>query len=515
MLLRIIILAVQEMHLDEVHFLRSKISQLESTTLKSTDVETSIHRDRNVAEKQLNSVVETVDCKQFISHAIVRVLTIHETIYNFSNKFVVELIKILQQEDEFAVRLKADKMMSIQKSDVKAWTLNSQEMIEYNESLYVSEDFSVREELLKRHHDNSLVRHFDADKISELLDHKYYWKSMIKNVKEYINTCDICQRVKMKRHLSYDKLRSLFQLTDSWKEITMNFITDLSSSKWKEIVYDLILMIVNYYTKMMHYLFTKKTLTVVKLVELFFKKIALKYKISSDIIINKDSLFISAFWSKICYHVKMKRWLSIVFHSQTDDQTEQQNQTLKHYLRVYCFKKQDDWAMLLLIVEFIYHQAKHASLSCNLFKVMYNYELIFDICIKNDAMKEEVSAAKEHVEMLKDVRNTLTQWWQHAIDAQTKYYNWKHKFKFFNVNNLVMLSAKNLKQKKSSKKLSNKMIEFFHIQEFINKQTYCLDLSIIYKVHSVFHVFLLKSYNCRLNDNSILDYFVLKLINDE
>ncbi len=120
MLLRIMILAVQEMHLDEVHFLRSKISQLESTTLKSTDVETSIHRDRNVAEKQLNSVVETVDCKQFISHAIVRVLTIHETIYNFSNKFVVELIKILQQEDEFAVRLKADKMMSIQKSDVKA-----------------------------------------------------------------------------------------------------------------------------------------------------------------------------------------------------------------------------------------------------------------------------------------------------------------------------------------------------------------------------------------------------------
>ncbi len=101
------------------------------------------------------------------------------------------------------------------------------------------------------------------------------------------------------------------------------------------------------------------------------------------------------------------------------------------------------------------------------------------------------------------------------IDAQTKYYNWKHKFKFFNVNNLIMLSAKNLKQKKSSKKLLNKMIELFHIQEFINKQTYCLDLSIIYKVHSVFHVFLLKLYYCRLNDDSILDYFILKLIDDE
>jgi len=146
---------------------------------------------------------------------------------------------------------------------------------------------------------------------------------------------------------------------------------------------------------------------------------------------------------------------------------------------------------------------------------MYDYESIFDIHIKNDAMKEEVSAAKERVEMLKDVWNTLMQWWQNAINAQAKYYNQKHKFKFFNVNDLVMLSAKNLKQKKLSKKLSNKMIKFFYIQELINKQTYHLDLSIIYRVHSIFHVFLLKSYNRRLNDDSILDYLVFKLINDE
>ncbi len=78
-----------------------------------------------------------------------------------------------------------------------------------------------------------------------------------------------------------------------------------------------------------------------------------------------------------------------------------------------------------------------------------------------------------------------------------------------------MLSAKNLKQKKLSKKLLNKMIKFFHIQELINKQMYHLDLSIIYKVHSVFHVFLLESYNRRLNDDSILNYFILKLIDDE
>jgi len=113
MLLRIMTLAMQETHLNKVHFSRNRISQFESTTLRSTDVETSTHKDCNVVEKQLNSVAETVDCKQLISRAIVRVLTIHETAYDFSSKFIVELIKILQQEDEFAVKLRADETMNI------------------------------------------------------------------------------------------------------------------------------------------------------------------------------------------------------------------------------------------------------------------------------------------------------------------------------------------------------------------------------------------------------------------
>jgi len=113
MLLKVMILAMQKMHLDEVHFSRDRISRSESENLRKHDDETLTHKDCNVAEKQLNSVAETVDCKQLISCAIVKVLIIHETTYNFSSKFVVKFIKILQQEDEFAVKLKADEMMSI------------------------------------------------------------------------------------------------------------------------------------------------------------------------------------------------------------------------------------------------------------------------------------------------------------------------------------------------------------------------------------------------------------------
>jgi len=60
-------------------------------------------------------------------------------------------------------------------------------------------------------------------------------------------------------------------------------------------MYDSILMIVDHYIKMMHYLSMKKILTVVELAKLFFEQITLRYEILNDIIINKDNLFINAF----------------------------------------------------------------------------------------------------------------------------------------------------------------------------------------------------------------------------
>ena len=44
---------------------------------------------------------------------------------------------------------------------------------------------------------------------------------------------------------------------------------------------------------------------------------------------------------------------------------------------------------------------------------------------------------------------------------------------------------------------------------------YHLNLSIIYKIYSIFHVVFLKLYNCRLNNDFILKYFTFKLIDDE
>ena len=77
-----------------------------------------------------------------------------------------------------------------------------------------------------------------------------------------------------------------------------------------------------------------------------------------------------------------------------------------------------------------------------------------------------------------------------------------------------MLLIKNLKQKRSNKKLSNKVINLFIIRNVVDKQAYRLALSLIYRIYNVFHILLLELYR-RRDNNTILAYIAAKLINNE
>ena len=77
-----------------------------------------------------------------------------------------------------------------------------------------------------------------------------------------------------------------------------------------------------------------------------------------------------------------------------------------------------------------------------------------------------------------------------------------------------MLLIKNLKQKRSNKKLSNKTINLFIIRNAVDKQAYRLALSSIYRIYNVFHISLLELYR-RRDNSTMLIYIAAKLIDDK
>ena len=78
-----------------------------------------------------------------------------------------------------------------------------------------------------------------------------------------------------------------------------------------------------------------------------------------------------------------------------------------------------------------------------------------------------------------------------------------------------MLFAKNLKQKRFNKKLSHKFSNSFRILKSFDTQTYRLIFFSIYRIYSIFHVFLLKSYRRRENDSTVSNMFFSEIINDQ
>ena len=191
------------------------------------------------------------------------------------------------------------------------------------------------------------------------------------------------------------------------------------------------------------YVSIKFTMKTNKMCDLFFDNVFLKYDSSKSIILNREFLFTSNFWSILCYHAKIKRKFNIVFHSQTNDQTKRQNQILEHYLRCFCNHKQNNWISLLLMTIFVYNCAKHAFIELIFFEILFEY--VSDFNFKSDFAQSNILATKQRFQSLHDKREQLQKNLKHNNETQTKWINKKILAKTFNVKDKIMFSIKNLK----------------------------------------------------------------------
>ena len=149
----------------------------------------------------------------------------------------------------------------------------------------------------------------------------------------------------------------------------MNFVTGLLlSADQKSDSYNLILVIINRFTKMVHYKPLKVTINAPKLVKAIIDVV-------NFIINDQRAIFTSKFWFLPCYFLNIKRRLSTAFHPQIYSQTKRQNSMIEAYLRAFVNFEQNDWAKFLLIAEFAYNNAKNVSTSHIFFEWNCSYHL--------------------------------------------------------------------------------------------------------------------------------------------
>ena len=87
-------------------------------------------------------------------------------------------------------------------------------------------------------------------------------------------------------------------------------------------VYDLILAVVNQYTKYAKYILARKDWKATDLANVLVEDIFSAFGKLVSLTSNQGSLFISHYWSHFCYHLSVRLNYSTAFHPQTDGQTE-------------------------------------------------------------------------------------------------------------------------------------------------------------------------------------------------
>lgn len=348
-------------------------------------------------------------------------------------------------------------------------------------------------------HDAEAAGHLGTTKTKKRLSRTYYWDSLDRDVKAHVKNCYRCQEGKPRRHRPYGNLGSLPQPTRPWEEISLDFITGLPEAlEDRGTKVDAILVIVDRFTKYARYLPTRTTLTSEEFAKTMVTQVFTKFGIPRGITSDRGVLFTSKFWETACILLGMKRRLSTAYHPQTDGQTERQNQTLEQYLRIFCSVAQTDWRGRLELAEFSYNTAIHAVTGKAPAELLMGYQPRGPLDAAHAPDPKATSRSLKAVERIATLRKyheDATKALRVAHERYEKYYNARRIDKKFAKGQWVMLSTKNLRSLRPSKKLSPRYTGPFQITECVGDAglAYRLDMPRA-RIHNVFPITLLEPF---------------------
>ncbi len=182
--------------------------------------------------------------------------------------------------------------------------------------LWVSENMHTK--LLKKIHDQSFISHSDNQRTIDLVQRFYYWSDHWATIKHYIQNYHVCQRSKTFKDSINELLHSLLISQKRWKDIVMNFITELSLSE----DYNIICIIICWLIKKHHYVFyhwEDEDISVEETIWIMLWNVYRLHDLFSFIVSNKDFQFISTMWQSLCKQLRITASLLTIYHSEIDD----------------------------------------------------------------------------------------------------------------------------------------------------------------------------------------------------
>src|ERR1700723_1644801 len=194
--------------------------------------------------------------------------------------------------------------------------------------VYVPNNIELRRKIVSLHHDTTIAGHPGRWKTMELITHNCWWPGMTKFVTEYIKGCDTCNRTKTIPVKPIGKLMLNLIPERLWEHITADMVIGLPPSQGS----NLILVVVDHYSKQAHFITTTQELSSIGQAKLYLENVWKLHGLPQSIISDRGSTFASKLMKELNEMLRIKTKLSPAYPPQPDGQTEHANQEIKQYL---------------------------------------------------------------------------------------------------------------------------------------------------------------------------------------
>ena len=215
------------------------------------------------------------------------------------------------------------------------------------ERLIIPRSKNLRETLFILAHD--VIGHFGFYKTYGSLRNAYYWPNMCHDLEQgYVSSCPDCQRNKSSTIKPYGPLHPL-PIPDQWGDsVAIDFIGPLPEDDGK----NSIITFTDRLGSDIQLVASRTDITVEDLAYLFFDRWYCENKLPSEIISDRDKLFVSRFWKALHKLTGVKLKLSTAYHPKSDGASERTNKTVNQALRYHVERNQMGWVRALPKIRF-------------------------------------------------------------------------------------------------------------------------------------------------------------------
>ena len=212
----------------------------------------------------------------------------------------------------------------------------------------------ARSNIIREKHESPIAGHKGVTKTYQRVRQYYYWKTMKKEIQEYVRTCKECQLKKLTRI----KTRQPMVLTDTpgkaFDKISMDIVGPLPQTQKG-----------NKYILTIQDLLTKYSIGIpmagissAEIADVFVKQFICRFGSPRAILTDQGANFTSSLMKKVAKRFRIKRYTTSAYHPQSNGSIERSHHVLTEYLNLYIENSRnwDEWVELAM---FSYNTSVH------------------------------------------------------------------------------------------------------------------------------------------------------------